>query len=289
MQEYIQNVRRELAAFRDHQFITEPMVEVQQQLDRFYHAYNIQTANIGNCLVYRVRVCDGDKPHLASHEIWVPPTEVLKSIGRVNDIGQRIFYGALHPFTAIKEARITAGQYFSMGVYHLKAIDDYDMTSVVIKTPPQPSPSRPLFEQLAHEISIFVVSEFTKFVEFGQEHHYKKSCAMSQTLLSLPNKDSLLYPSLQDANMINLALPEAAAAERLTLQSVLHCQMRTEPYALLESRPTKEGDHLHTVVDKSPDGYKFKLLGEQMNFSETFHHSKIAASERMISHFMAKD
>lgn len=167
-------------------------------------------------------------------------------------------------------------------------MDDYDMTSVVIKTPPQPSPSRPLFEQLGHELSIFVVSEFTKFVESGQAHHYKKSCAMAQRLLGLPNKDSLLYPSVQDANMINLALPEAAAAERLTLQSVLHCQMRTEPYALLESRPTKEGGHLHTIVNKSPDGYKFKLHGEPMNFSQNFHHSKIASPEEMIRHIMAK-
>lgn len=287
MQEYFQNVHRELAAFRECEFFTEPVPEVKRQLDRFYYAYSIQTANVGNCFVYRVRVCDGDKPHLAVSDIWVPPSDVLKSVGRVNDIGQRIFYGALNPFTAIREARISEGQYFTMGVYHLDAREDYDMTSVVIQTPPKPSPSRHLLDQLAHELSVFVVSEFTKSVEPGQEHHYKKSCAIAQTLLSLPYKDSLLYPSVQDADMINIALPEAVGSTRLTLKSVFHCQLRDEAYALLESRHIEGKPCLKTVADKSPDGYRIKLVDEPMRFSHTFHHSKIASPDEMIRNFMA--
>lgn len=285
MHEYIQNVRRELSAFSDRLFLTEPVLEVQKILDNFYHAYSIQTANVGNCLIYRVRGCDNNLPHLEPSDLWVPPSDVLKCVGRVNDIGQRIFYGAFHPFTAIREARIAKGQYFSMGVYHLRAMDDYDMTSVVIKTPPRPSATAPLLGQLAHELSLFVASEFTKSVEPGQEHHYKKSSAMAQILLGLPNKESLLYPSVQDADMINIALPESAAARRLTLKSVFHCQLRNDPYALLESRPI--AGKLKTVVDRSPIGFRINPVGEPMLFSKIFDNSKITSPDEILRHFMA--
>mgnify|MGYP000514633162 CR=1 FL=1 len=167
MQDYIENVRREMATFRERIFKTESVSEVQQILSTFYHAYSIQTANFGNCLIYRVRLCKNDQRRLDPTEIWVPRSDILKRVGRVNDIGQRIFYGAFHPLTAIREARITKDQYFSIGVYHLQAMDDCNMTSVVIQTPPKPNPlNRPL-DQLAHELSAFVVSEFTKTVSPG--------------------------------------------------------------------------------------------------------------------------
>lgn len=288
MQDFYQHVQHELAAFRESEFLTESVHEVQQQLDRFYHAYSIQTANLGNCLIYRVRVCNGDQPHFAASDIWIPPAERLKSVARANDIGQRIFYGAFDPYTAIKEARVPEGEFFTMGVYHLHAKEDFHMTSVVIHTPPKPNSWRNIQQKLAHELSVFVVSEFTKPVQPGQDHLYKKSCAIAQTLLGLPKKDSLLYPSIQDADMINIALPEPVASERLTLKSVFHCQLRSEAYVLRESSPIEGQPELIEVINQSPRGYRFNLIGEPMRFSQTFHHSKITTTDELIRYFAAK-
>lgn len=280
MQEYLRNVRRELDWFREQEFLTESVAEVRQNLDKFFHVYSIMTANLGNCYVYRVRSCDEDRPHLETSDIWVPPSEVLVRVARANDIGERIFYGALHPMTAIKEAAITESKYFTLGVYHLRAMNEGDMPSVVIKTPPKPNHMvRPL-EQLGHELSEFVESEFTKTINRENDHHYKKSCAMAQNLFNLPYKDSLLYPSVQDADMINIALPEAVAANRLTLKQVFHCQLRGWPYALSESRPL--GEKLKTVTNKSPIGFRLNPIGDPMRFSLMFDHSKIESPDEML-------
>ncbi len=85
--------------------------------------------------------------------------------------------------------------------------------------------------------------------------------------------------------MINIALPEAAATKRLILKSVFHCQLRDEPYALLESRPVD--GKLKTMVDRSPNGFRLNLIGDPMRFSQIFDHSKISSPDEIMRHFMA--
>lgn len=156
---------------------------------------------------------------MTSGEICLAPAEVERNIntvvgnfnkvkafvcyyvvkmGRFNGVEESIFYTALDPVTAIKEARINSGEDFSLRLYDLTANDYADLLTVNIvpsKIIPQITGNQRLHAMI---LSDFIYTEVTRPVGVGTEYQYKASCAIAKMLLDIPNKDSLFYPSMID-------------------------------------------------------------------------------------------
>ncbi len=219
---YIHDLRLKLIDFLIENIDNLSVDQIIEKVRDFYHIYSNRTVHLGNCNVYRVRKIEDDEPHDISSKVWCPTSDRVK-LGRANDIGNPMFYGALDPHTAIKEVKITPEDEFSLAVYRLATHENNRESSILINEVLYISNNPTETELFGKELSNFMVKMFTENVPDGEEHKYAKTCAISKILLELPQKDSLIYPSMQNKDAINIVMKEPDARERLTLINVMTC------------------------------------------------------------------
>lgn len=184
--------------------------------------YNLSTCNNFGGTLYRVRKIKEGCPHLMKSDVWCPPAEKVGKIGRVNDIGKSIFYASLEPVTAIREARIEPGDEFSVAVYTMPPLNTGLLSSVHILHKQNLSNLDKKERVLVMILNDFLYTEFTRHVGRGTEYLYKASCAMGKTMLQLPGKDSLIYPSIFHSKKLNIAIVGNSAKERISLKRIIH-------------------------------------------------------------------
>ncbi len=211
---------QKIAQFRSSTFERIAIPDIVKELSQFYSFFNLYVVNIGNVPVFRVRkIVDGEK-HLYRNGLWSPPSDKVISIGRANDVGESIFYGAFDPLTAIQEGRINVGEMFSLAIYHLEPKEDFDMSSIVISNPGKATSQSIEINECSEILCKFMIEEFTKTVNIGNEREYKVCCALSKLLLSMSYKDSIVYPSIQNQENTNIVMKVDAALKRLKLIGV---------------------------------------------------------------------
>jgi hypothetical protein len=279
----LDDLKNKIEEFKENIFEDESIDDIIKQLQSFYNSYNIIGLNVGNILIFRVRKLEFNEEHNNINCLWAPPPECVDKIGRSNDISESLFYAAFDPLTSILEARITEGDEFSIAVYLLDQKDDWDLSSVVIQTPKSNILEKSELKEYSIMLSKFMVDEFTKEVEKGQEYLYKKSCAISKILLQLPYKDSIVYPSIQNKNKTNIVMTEEKAKDRIKLKSVLKCKLikiKENNIAEVEIISIANVNHLIDTLEYEPspiDNFKMDIthdtwVKKNMNFSETFSH-----------------
>lgn len=257
---------------------SDSVATTRKRIEEFYWAYNLVTAQVDKRIIYRVRKITADEPHLNFNDVWFPPLHKIKCIGRANDIGETMFYGAFDPLTAIAESRISAGEKYSLALFEIKPVKTHD--SIVIREAELIARQNPELSYFGIELSKFMVREFTRVVEPGFEHLYRRSCALAQLLLETPHKDSLIYPSIQNPDGINIALKPDAAVRRLTLINVITCEMESEgKHRALESKVPNAQGELITTRDERHSSYHLKLVGDPASFHQTFIARKLPGAE----------
>lgn len=292
-------LNKKIIEFRDKSFDTESIDEVVKLLESFYNSYNITVSNIGKISAFRVRKLEYGKKHDTTKSLWAPPSEYVKQIGRANDIGESILYAAFDPLTAILEGRIREGDEFSLAIYYLEPKEDWDMTSVVISVPKIGIEQTKELDEYSISLSKFMVDEFTKEIEEGNEHEYKKSCAMAKTLLRLPYKDSIVYPSIQNADRVNIAMVEEKAKERMKLRSVLKCKlirMNEDNTAQVEISSIAQANEGIDSLEYDPipvDNYTISIsydtwVKKVLNFNDTFKPENISTPEEIMKDILSK-
>lgn len=221
----VNNLHKQFEDFRRKEYISGPVSAVVKDLDGFYNCYNIMTANTGGHPIFRVRKIKNGEEHDTCQSVWCPPAKYVTQIGRANDIGESIFYGAFDPLTAMLEAQVSIDDVFSMAIYYLSPLQAWNMTSVVINVPKGGMSQSKQLVKHSIALSKFVVEEFTRNVSDECRFEYKKSCAIAKILLGLPNKDSIIYPSMKNMDKINIAMIEDMAKRRMQLISVCKCKL----------------------------------------------------------------
>ena len=265
------------------------VADIKEQLLGFYSAYNMLVANLGTCAVYRVRQINPGDRHANPQDVWCPPANVITEVGRANDVGQPVFYGSLDPATAVTEIGIEPGEEYSLAAYWLSPLDDYNMSSVVIKKARTRPGNGDEFSRFGVELSKFMVKEFTRNVPDGDESQYKRSCAIASLLFDLPGKDSILYPSVKDSDSVNIAMKVDSANSRLRLTQIVTCKMLgVGEHTVSEVRsPNHDGLLIHDTVSY-PLPSPIRLRNGGPKFSNSFSYDKITSSQDIIQHFMAK-
>lgn len=292
-------LNKKIVEFQDKLFDTESIDEVVKLLESFYNSYNITVLNIGNISAFRVRKLDHGTEHDTTKSLWAPPSKYVKQIGRANDIGESIFYAAFDPLTAILEGRIREGDEFSLAVYYLEPKEDWNMSSVVISVPKKGVTQAKELDEYSISLSKFMVDEFTKEIEEGNEHEYKKSCAMAKILFRLPNKDSVVYPSIQNEDRVNIAMVEEKAQERVKLRSVLKCKlirMNKDNSAQVEILSIAQASQGVDSLDYNPipvDNYTISISYETwvkkvLNFNDAFKPENISTPDEIMKDILSK-
>lgn len=284
---FIHDQRMKLLEFAYSDYRNESVEEIKSKLLEFYQTYDVIAANLGSCDVYRVRKIKPGLPHKLASDVWHPPANCVTKIGRANDVKDPVFYCSLFPRTSIDEANIYPGDDFSLAIYALKALGPYEMTSVVIKQAP-PYIGNDEFRRLGVELSSFMVKEFTRDVTPECEHFYRRSCAISKILFSMPHKDSIIYPSVKNPEAINIAFRSEAAFSRLRLIEVATCRMdiNGELLVLATCLPAKDGS-LIRQVRPHPMPAPLNIVEPKLGFSEMYGYDQIATTEKLIDYFKA--
>jgi len=280
-EEILNQLRGKLQNFQKTNFEGKTVEDVKNELHEFYNSYSIVIANLGRCPVFRVRKIENSHEHNTLKDVWCPSASFVKKLGRANNIGESMFYGALDYETAIKEVDVKIGESFSLAVYNLKEKENFERSSVVIR------PSIPS-GYYCDSMSLFGL-ELSDFIVYpGEETKYIRSCAISSILLNLPYKDSLLYPSVKNNDSVNIVMKELDAKIRLSLNLVLTCQcISLNNYVVFEvKQPTTDG-YLHLLHNLYKQPPPLRVNAPKMSFETMFSDQKILSSAQEIEDLLS--
>lgn len=173
----------------------------------------------------------GEGEELFRHirELWYPKPSCLTRPGRLNNIGQPLFYCSTDPGTSIFEIRPEVGDLVAVLECEaiagaspvLIAVDIYEQLGrlgVKIDEEPGGDSLRDLRKSIGSSawqknrlIEVFISDEFKKVVAEGYEYEYKLSIAMAEFLFDFGGDsfgvDGIAYPSVRsDLRNVNIAL-----------------------------------------------------------------------------------
>lgn len=276
MPQHLHAIRINLLDFIDSDTENDSVESIKDKIGSFYNYYNMVVANLGSPAIFRVRKIKNGNHHLRQSELWHPPASNITRIGRANNIGVPILYCSLDSETAIRETSILPGDTFSLASYEIRPLDDNRMSSIVIREPSPILGQNNDFFEIGAELSKFMVREFTRPVSQGEEHLYKRSCAIAEILLELPYKDSIIYPSMRNPEAINIAIKSSSAKERVKLTQILTCEMQGDQSIQVLAIYLPVGDDgLQRQTPSPPLPCPLRVVGSPLNFSETFQTANI--------------
>jgi hypothetical protein len=209
--------------------------------------YVSRCLNINKPKVYRVRPNKNGKLFENARQLWWPPPEHITERGRLNKVGQSIFYCSDREDTAVLEKRPEQGEILT--ILECDLIDPNVQPFIAEVgihehpgrlnpkyggTPPEQDiqlkdfTRREGIQETSPLLRQFLVDEFQRIVEPGHDYEYKITIAIAEILINepelvdikgnvVPDKgiDGLCYPSIAaDSKGVNVAL-KTEAADRL--------------------------------------------------------------------------
>lgn len=191
--------------------------EVRLLVKKLTFFYPVVRRGIFPNRIYRVRKNSNEKFTNIS-ELWYPPAHFISKYGRLNDVGQAVFYGSDQEAVAISETRPQPGEILTiiecghrgrslqlkeLGLLPESSADIEARSKVLGNT--ENVEKYNLIRELLHK-------EFTQIVNLGDEYRYKITVSIAYWLMSNSEADGIMYPSIETGLMgVNYALkPEIA-------------------------------------------------------------------------------
>jgi len=222
--------------------------------------------------VFRVRANEDKELFKNTRELWYPPPECIKERGRVNNIGESVFYYSDSLDTAVFEKRPKVKDIIT--VLEAELIDPEKLPRVMVLgvheytaksnpnyggTPPQQDVKQKEFEQREGIsktnpiLQAYLTDEFLREVKAGNEHEYKITLAIAKILMNEPEIlnddgspandvtiDGFAYPSIKSNNLgANVALKTESSDD--LFRPVACTLYRVEDF---------EEDELHYTIGK---------------------------------------
>lgn len=147
------------------------------------------------------------KPKYLS-EISYPPSKYINTYGRVNDVGQSMFYGSIGKGAPITELNVKIGDTLVMGLWNVKDelfLNHIGFTSKTALSLNSKRPLQSIYEWVdttknQHELNGFIYDYLTEVfirkIPEEQNYLYKLSIAIANHLLNHPALSGLMYPSI---------------------------------------------------------------------------------------------
>jgi hypothetical protein len=192
--------------------------DLRQSMCRILGGYTCITRVITSEVAFRARRNDS-KPrfdHVA--ELWYPAPGYVRKLGRVNRVGQSMFYVSASHETATLEMRPAVGDVITIlrikrkprsEPLHVMELGIAEKQSAHGLPQTVHIPENTQFRQVLAQrpggvernlaVRSFLASEFTRIVAPGREHEFKMTIAIGEFLLSSDRIDGLEYPSIAGA------------------------------------------------------------------------------------------
>lgn len=168
---------------------------------------------------YRVREyfdCD----YTDTSQLFYPPKEYVKKMGRLNNIGESMLYVSIDPVTPFHELKAEVDKKYTVICYKIKEGCTLTSTVVGAGTNLNDDGLTELGKVNSKIIDQFFYSEFTKDVSVGQEYLYKITNMLAENFFDLHECEAYEYPSVALNRNINLAIKPAAVDTKLEIVSV---------------------------------------------------------------------
>ncbi len=190
-------------------------------LSKFYSA---------NTNFFRVRKLSGSVIPIDNFktvsDMWEPPSNVLKTYGRLNKPYESLLYVALEPLTAVRETHIKENDFYAVIKY--KAIKDIKVVVIGDDYDYSVNGITDKHAITVHEIyNNFFKDEFSRDVGIGTEYLYRISEQIAKSYFDYPPRefqDAWAYCSVQDKTKYNVCFRPDIAHELLELQGAMICK-----------------------------------------------------------------
>lgn len=178
------------------------------------------------------------------NELKYPPASFVKTMGRLNDVGESIFYASPCYETAVEECHIKDNDIFTLSEYELKNKTEpipfwtlgINMEFFKLNFPC----SEDTYENKCfigelksiedNGIQKFLFDEITKVVAKDEEYNYKTTIALASIYLQRANT-GIVYPSIACSHKsINIALPPNVFDDNLIATKCWLCKNMMEKF-----------------------------------------------------------
>lgn len=173
-------------------------------------------------------------------DVWTRPAKDVKTLGRLNRIGESMFYAANQTTNAIYETSVEEEELFFLMVYENRK--QMRLSQIHYNT------HMGEFDELENAkrtiLHNFLLGEFTKVVMPGQEYNYKSSIAIFQIFFNSPQIDGFTYPSIKTQQNVgfNICFNADKAKENLRFCGMMVCQLGpSTPNSAFQVRPIYDG------------------------------------------------
>jgi hypothetical protein len=222
----VRYIKKKIAQLKHCDLKTTSVEELVSLLLKLLTHYPISTRALEASPVYRARLLpSGTEPFKTKQELWYPPANIVKKLGRLNDIETSIFYCGNNKHTILEEMRPQIGEQFvfiecllkdpkqlpmvvelgireAMEDYHAKykALPERWFRTLEAERGTTPNE----IDQLIRE---FIAKEFRQRISQEDSYRYKMPIAIAELLLQPPEVDGIFYPSMElTSSAQNLAL-----------------------------------------------------------------------------------
>lgn len=192
-----------------------------------------QTIKCNSGSFFRARKNNGNALFNNVSDLWYPPKEFIKEMGRANRVGQSMMYIGQDGRTTLFEMRLKNDDCVTVGVFLLKEFQSLNLQYLVSLENLNNPALKPIISarhsgmktagystqgmknvNLIHKI---LSEEFRRTDIEAYKNPYTLSAAVAETLLSYENADGLMYPSIQYQNDFNIVLHPKSAERTLAL------------------------------------------------------------------------
>jgi hypothetical protein len=207
---------------------------VATRVRRIIDQYHIQLRPLELTGVYRARINEGVTPFMRASDLWYPPASAVTRPGRLNKQGQRCFYAASVPNTAIYELHPIVGQTVTVLIASTRTgvVETLRVAFLGLERSLSPEVSHlgesNMFRSAPRAavgagnyrkwlaIDDYLSEILGQEVAHGDELQYKPSIALAELLFTAPGLDAINYPSVVTGDKgINIALSPARADQLL--------------------------------------------------------------------------
>lgn len=233
-------INRRIRALRNLNLVTVDERYLEGQVRELLNiGYVARPLIVNASIAFRVRINDGERLFTNTKELWHPPPQYITAKGRVNDVGESVFYYSDSENTAVIEKRPELGDILT--VLEAELIDPNKQPRVMVLgiheytaqsnpnyggTPPQYDAKQKQFtdrEGISKTnplLQAYLTKEFMRQVSPGNEQEYKITIAIAKILMNEPELlnedgsrvegvtvDGFAYPSIASNNLgANVAL-----------------------------------------------------------------------------------
>lgn len=189
-----------------------------------------------NTLLFRIRSFDSTIK--TEDDLWYPPANRIKKLGRLNDINEPILYIAGDVGTALAEMRVNVGEEFYLLFY--KVSSPINLVDI--------SPSKGAYSQypkVEEFVSNFLVDEFSTFVPETENERYRVSNIIGKYYFNYKNigQDGWIYPSAVKSGKRSIAIDSQICKNKLKFLFVAKGRLETETdYSFEQPRILNKND-----------------------------------------------